>query len=59
MDAEKPVMTERSKAFSQTARVVLVALLMATALADNAAAGPVEDAESAYDRGDYVEAVKW
>lgn len=33
MDAEKPVMTERSKVFSQTARVVLVTLLMATALA--------------------------
>ena len=51
--------TEHRKMLSQMVRLVLVAWLMGAALAGTAVAGPFEDGVSAYERGDYAEAVKW
>ena len=50
--------TKRRKMLSRTVRMVPVAWLMATALTGTAVAGPFEDGVTAFNRGDYAQAVK-
>ncbi|MEX2648354.1 MAG: tetratricopeptide repeat protein [Alphaproteobacteria bacterium] len=40
-------------------KAVLIALVVALSLVAPVAAGPLEDGMTAFDRGDYAEAVKW